>query len=90
MVRITSQPTMPPCAHTPRPHRGLSRGEVLALRREHVNFAMFTYHREPLMIVEGHMQWLFDETGRRHLDLFGGIVTVSIGHCHPRLVRAGE
>jgi alanine-glyoxylate transaminase/(R)-3-amino-2-methylpropionate-pyruvate transaminase len=40
------------------------------------------------MIVEGHMQYLFDETGRRYLDLFAGIVTVSVGHCHPRVTRA--
>ena len=29
------------------------------------------------------MQWLFDHEGRRYLDLFGGIVTVGVGHCHP-------
>ena len=29
------------------------------------------------------MQWLFDHNGTRFLDLFGGIVTVSVGHCHP-------
>ena len=40
------------------------------------------------MIVEGHMQWLFDETGRRYLDLFAGIVTVSCGHCHPKVTAA--
>jgi alanine-glyoxylate transaminase / (R)-3-amino-2-methylpropionate-pyruvate transaminase len=40
-----------------------------------------------LMIVEGKMQYLFDETGRRYLDLFAGIVTVSCGHCHPEVVR---
>jgi alanine-glyoxylate transaminase/(R)-3-amino-2-methylpropionate-pyruvate transaminase len=34
------------------------------------------------------MQWLYDETGRRHLDLFAGIVTVSCGHCHPKVVKA--
>lgn len=32
---------------------------------------------------QGHMQWLFDHTSRRYLDLFAGIVTVSVGHCHP-------
>lgn len=26
---------------------------------------------------------MFDETGKRYLDLFAGIVTVSVGHCHP-------
>jgi len=40
------------------------------------------------MIVDGKMQYVFDETGRRYLDLIGGIVTVSCGHCHPRVVAA--
>jgi alanine-glyoxylate transaminase/(R)-3-amino-2-methylpropionate-pyruvate transaminase len=84
---ITPPLTMPPFAYTPRPYRGPSREEVLALRRQHVNPAVFTYYRDPLMIVEGKMQYLFDETGRRYLDLFAGIVTVSCGHCHPKVVR---
>jgi alanine-glyoxylate transaminase/(R)-3-amino-2-methylpropionate-pyruvate transaminase len=49
---------------------------------------VFTLYREPLLIVEGHMQYLFDETGRRYLDFFAGIVTVSVGHCHPKVVKA--
>ena len=31
------------------------------------------------------MQWLWDDKGHRYLDLFGGIVTVSVGHCHPKV-----
>lgn len=40
------------------------------------------------MIVEGKMQYLFDERGQRFLDAFAGIVTVSVGHCHPHVVEA--
>lgn len=40
------------------------------------------------MIVDGKMQYLFDEKGRRYLDAFAGIVTVSVGHCHPEVVAA--
>ncbi len=83
-----ARPAMPPCDHRPRPYTGPSRAEVLALRQQYTNPAIFTLYREPLMIVEGHMQYLFDETGRRYLDLFAGIVTVSVGHCHPRVTRA--
>lgn len=82
---------LPPCAHVPAPYTGPAKAEVLALRQRHCNPAIFTYYREPLMIVEGYMQYLFDETGRRYLDLFAGIVTVSCGHSHPRvLARARE
>jgi alanine-glyoxylate transaminase/(R)-3-amino-2-methylpropionate-pyruvate transaminase len=79
---------MPACDHQPRPYDGPSRDEVLALRREYVNPAVFTLYRDPIMIVEGWMQWLFDETGRRYLDMFAGIVTVSCGHAHPRVTAA--
>lgn len=36
------------------------------------------------------MQYLYDESGRRYLDAFAGIVTVSCGHCHPDILRAIE
>ena len=34
------------------------------------------------------MQWLWDNNGDRYLDMFGGIVTVSVGHCHPKVNEA--
>jgi alanine-glyoxylate transaminase/(R)-3-amino-2-methylpropionate-pyruvate transaminase len=33
------------------------------------------------------MQYLWDEKGTRYLDAFAGIVTVSVGHCHPDVVK---
>jgi alanine-glyoxylate transaminase/(R)-3-amino-2-methylpropionate-pyruvate transaminase len=86
----TSTPTrlsLPPCAHVPQAYTGPSRDEVLATRRQYTNPAIFTIYREPLMLVEGHRQYLFDETGRRYLDLFAGIVTVSCGHAHPKVTE---
>ncbi|MBX7244681.1 MAG: aspartate aminotransferase family protein, partial [Candidatus Sumerlaeaceae bacterium] len=79
-------PQMPECAHKPKPYEGPSKAEVLAMRKQYTSPVIFTLYAEPIMIVEGHMQWLFDETGRRYLDLFAGIVTVSCGHCHPKIV----
>jgi alanine-glyoxylate transaminase/(R)-3-amino-2-methylpropionate-pyruvate transaminase len=78
---------MPPTDHRPRPYTGPSREEVLAMRRQYMNPAIFTIYRDPLMIVEGFMQYLWDETGRRYLDMFAGIATVSCGHCHPAIVK---
>lgn len=81
-------PTLPPFAHKPQPYTGPAREEVLAMRREYLTPALVTYYREPLMIVEGKMQYLFDEKGRRYLDAFAGIVSVSVGHCHPKVIEA--
>src|SRR5687767_10216373 len=81
-------PQMPPTSHTPRRYAGPSREEVLAMRKQYANPAIFTMYKEPIMIVEGHMQWLFDEKGKRYLDMLAGIVTVSCGHCHPKVTKA--
>jgi alanine-glyoxylate transaminase/(R)-3-amino-2-methylpropionate-pyruvate transaminase len=72
------------------PYDGPSPEEVLDLRNQYVSPGIFHYYKKPIMIVEGKGQYLFDEKGRRYLDGFGGIVTVSVGHCHPEVVAAAN
>jgi alanine-glyoxylate transaminase/(R)-3-amino-2-methylpropionate-pyruvate transaminase len=57
------------------------------LRKRYLTPALMTYYGNPIMIVEGSMQYLYDEKGRRYLDTFGGIVTISVGHCHPYVLQ---
>jgi alanine-glyoxylate transaminase/(R)-3-amino-2-methylpropionate-pyruvate transaminase len=57
------------------------------LRRQYLTPGLITYYKEPLLLVEGHMQYLWDETGKQYLDGFAGIVSVSVGHCHPQVVE---
>ena len=83
-------PQLPPFPHTPAPYTGPTKAEVLALRKQHLTPSLITYYKDPVMIVEGKMQYLFDETGRRYLDMFAGIVTVSVGHCHPKVIEATQ
>ncbi|MCI0629043.1 MAG: aminotransferase class III-fold pyridoxal phosphate-dependent enzyme, partial [Phycisphaerales bacterium] len=85
---IATAPALPPFAHKPKRYTGPSREEVLAMRREYLTPALVTYYRQPLMIIEGKMQYVFDEKGKRYLDAFAGIVTVSVGHCHPKVLEA--
>ena len=81
---------LPPASRQPKKYNGPSAAEVLALRKQYLNPGIFLYYKKPLMIVEGSMQYVWDETGRRYLDGLGGIVTVSVGHCHPHVVAAGN
>ena len=67
---------------------GPSKESVTASRSQYLTPSLVTYYRDPLMIVDGHMQYLFDETGKRYLDGLAGIVSVSVGHCHPRVMDA--
>jgi alanine-glyoxylate transaminase/(R)-3-amino-2-methylpropionate-pyruvate transaminase len=83
-------PTLPPCNHQPKPYTGPSADEVLALRKQFMNPGIFLYYKQPIMIVEGAMQYVWDEKGKRYLDGLGGIVTVSVGHCHPHVISAGN
>ena len=84
------RPELPPCTHQPQPYSGPSPEEVLSLRRQFLNPGIFLYYKKPLMLVEGKMQYVWDETGRRYLDALGGIVTISVGHCHPDVVAAAQ
>jgi alanine-glyoxylate transaminase / (R)-3-amino-2-methylpropionate-pyruvate transaminase len=85
-----TQPVLPPYDHTPVSYNGPSFEETLALRKQFLNPGLFLYYKKPLMIVEGSMQYVYDETGKRYLDAFGGIVTVSVGHAHPEVVQAAN
>jgi len=81
-------PTLPPTSHQPRPYTGPSADEVYRLRKEFLSPALFHLYKKPLMLVEGKGQYVWDEQGRRYLDGFAGIATVSVGHCHPHVVEA--
>ena len=81
-------PELPPFAYTPPPYTGPSKTEVLKLRTEFMNPAIFHFYKDPVMITAGKQQYLYDESGRRYLDCFAGIVTVSCGHCHPTVDAA--
>ena len=81
---------LPPTNHTPKKYSGPSAEEVLAKRKQFMNPGIFLYYKKPIMLVEGSMQYVWDETGKRYLDGLGGIVTVSVGHCHPYVVEAAN
>src|SRR6266403_1053669 len=83
---MKTQPTLPPFDHHPKEYSGPSADEVSRLRKEFLNPGIFLYYKKPLMLVEGKMQYVWDEHGRRYLDALGGIVTISVGHCHPDVV----
>jgi alanine-glyoxylate transaminase/(R)-3-amino-2-methylpropionate-pyruvate transaminase len=47
-----------------------------------------TYYSQPLPMARGEGMYLYDVEGNRYLDFFGGILTVSVGHCHPKVTQA--
>ena len=64
----------------------MSREETLSKRLQVTGGNLSLGYTEPLKIVRGGMQYLFDETGRRYLDAYNNVPHV--GHCHPEVVEA--
>ncbi len=46
------------------------------------------YGTPPVTLVAGEGSWVTDDTGRRYLDLLGGIAVNALGHAHPAVVAA--
>ena len=57
-------------------------------RRQRLGPSLSLSYRAPLEIVRGAGTFLYDETGRAYLDMVNNVAHV--GHCHPRVVRAGS
>ncbi len=83
---LMQKPVLPRFDYQPKPYAGPPADEVLRLRKQFLNPGIFLYYKNPMMLVEGRMQYVWDEHGKRYLDALGGIVTVSVGHCHPHVV----
>lgn len=61
--------------------------DILNKYDQYVFPSVITYYEEPLPFARGEGQYLYGVDGERYLDFFGGILTVSVGHCHPRVTE---
>ncbi|MDO4300268.1 MAG: aspartate aminotransferase family protein [Clostridia bacterium] len=51
-------------------------------------YVMKTYNRFPLTFEKGEGMYVYDENGKKYLDFVAGIAVNSLGHNHPKLVKA--
>lgn len=59
--------------------------------RKHKEFlfpAVATYYQEPIALVKGEGEYVWDDAGNKYLDCFGGVLTVSVGHANPKINEA--
>jgi 4-aminobutyrate aminotransferase-like enzyme len=62
--------------------------ETIRKHREYLFPAVETYYQEPLALARGEGMFVWDESGNRYLDCFGGVLTISVGHANPKVVEA--
>jgi 4-aminobutyrate aminotransferase-like enzyme/Ser/Thr protein kinase RdoA (MazF antagonist) len=67
---------------------GKSAEQIIAFRQKHLSKTLSLSFEEPLKIVRGQGAYLFDETGKGYLDMVNNVCHV--GHCHPKVVAAGQ
>lgn len=65
-----------------------SNEEILRLRRQLLNPTLSVSYREPIKVVRGEGVRLYDQHGQAYLDMVNNVCHV--GHCHPRVVSAGQ
>ena len=64
------------------------RQEILAKHEEYLFSCVANYYDEPLVVDRAKDSLVYDVEGREYLDFFGGIVTISVGHCNDKVVAA--
>jgi alanine-glyoxylate transaminase/(R)-3-amino-2-methylpropionate-pyruvate transaminase len=81
-LRNFSTLRLPSSSHTPKPFTGNAE-EILSKRSKHFTNIYQPYYKSPLIITEGHLQYLWDHKGNRYIDLESNGGQVSVGHNHP-------
>jgi 4-aminobutyrate aminotransferase len=66
----------------------MTKDEIILANKEFLFPAVFHYYKEPLVVARAKDQYVWDAAGNQYLDFFGGIVTVSIGHCNEKVNAA--
>ena len=61
--------------------------DVVRKHKEFIWPSVTNYYQHPLVADHASMQYLWDIEGNKYLDFFGGIVTIGVGHCNPKVTE---
>src|SRR5262245_26257889 len=63
----------------------MTKDEIILAHKEFLFPAVFHYYKEPMVVTRAKDQYVWDADGNQYLDFFGGILTVSVGHCNDKV-----
>ena len=66
----------------------MTKEEIILANQECLFPSVFHYYGEPLVLARAKDQYVWDADGNQYLDFFGGILTVSVGHCNEQVNQA--
>ncbi|MBQ1249281.1 MAG: aspartate aminotransferase family protein [Selenomonadales bacterium] len=58
---------------------------ILEKKKEYIMPCLGHFYQEPMQLVRGDMQYLYDSTGKEYLDCFAGVSVINCGHCNPAI-----
>lgn len=65
----------------------MDRQEILEKQKAYLWPNHILYYTDPMPLEHGEGLYVWDVDGNRYLDFFGGILTTSVGHNHPKVVQ---
>ncbi len=70
------------------PEQKTTVSEAIRKHKEFLFPAVTPYYQEPIALVKGEGEYVWDDQGNKYLDCFGGVLTVSVGHANPTINEA--
>ena len=66
----------------------MKKQEIIDKQKKYLFSCVATYYDEPLVVDHAKDNYVYDAEGKEFLDFFGGILTVSVGHCNDKVTKA--
>ncbi len=67
---------------------GMNRQDIIDKQKDFLFSCIANYYDEPLVVDHAKGAYVYDSEGKEYLDFFGGIVTISVGHCNEKVTGA--
>ncbi len=61
--------------------------EIVKKKKEYIIPCLYHFYEEPVQMVKGERQYLYDSTGKKYLDFYAGVSVINAGHCHPEITE---
>ncbi len=62
--------------------------DIISFRHQHLSQNLSLTYQKPIKMIRGQGAYLYDEKGQAYLDMVNNVCHV--GHCHPKVVAAGQ
>ncbi len=66
----------------------MKKQEIIEKHRKYLFSCVANYYEEPVVVDHAKGSYVYDLDGKEYLDFFGGIVTISVGHCNETVTEA--